>query len=302
MVLRQFMLVAARDALTPTIPTAPSGVNATLITDNDVRVDWVDNSNNETGFKVSRNKDGGTYSVINTTAVNVITYQDNNVDYDSTYCYKVAATNATGDSAEAGPDCISTDSDPGGGDPPACDAPTAPSGMAATTASSTSISLVWVDNSDDETGFEIFMDGASEKSVGAGSTSTTISGLAEGTSFAFKVRAVKTTCSPTKFSGFSNTDSAFTKLASPSGMGFVDFREDCPGLGGFVRLSWSENSSNEANIELYKDGGLDRTMAANSTTIDIQNASAPGAWKVRAVHSTIPDSSFSNTTTVPNCP
>ena len=52
MVLRQSMLLAARDALEPSIPDAPSGVGEALITDNDVRVDWTDNSINETGFTV----------------------------------------------------------------------------------------------------------------------------------------------------------------------------------------------------------------------------------------------------------
>jgi len=287
MVMRQFKLIAARAALTPTIPDAPTLVNATLISDNDVRVDWVDNSNNETGFKIYRNVSGGAYSLVQTTAPNIETWQDNNLTYDLTYCWKVSAVNDTGESDQVGPDCVAIPEDPGEPDPP-CAAPDAPSIMAASTATSSSISLSWTDNSDDETSFEIYMDGLFEKSVAAGSTSTTVSGLAEGTSYTFKVRAVKTTCSPTAYSGFSNSDSAYTKLASPDQ--FLATAQSCS-----TELTWNVNSGKASNQEIYKGGALYATVSAGSSSRSVHCATGDAAstFKVRAIHSTIPDSGFS---------
>ena len=287
------MLLAARDALTPTTPDAPTLVNATLITDNDVRVDWQDNSNNETGFKVYRNADGGAYSLVHTTAPNIETWQDNNLTYEVTYCWKVAATNGTGDSAQAGPDCVAIPEDPGEPDPP-CPAPDAPSSLTATAASSSSIDLTWADNSSDETGFEIFMDGVYEKAAAADATSTTVSGLSEGTQYTFKVRAVKTTCSPTAYSGFSTTRSAYTKLATPTN--FV-----ATGMTCFTRLAWTKNSSNAQNQEIYKGAALYDTISAALSSYDIncETGDAEDSFKVRAVHATIPDSSFSGSDSAP---
>ena len=73
--------------------------------------------------------------------------------------------------------------------------PTAPSGLAATSASATQIKLRWIDNSSDEIGFYIERKTGSTGtyaqigSVGAGVTSFTSSGLKSGTTYYYRVRA-----------------------------------------------------------------------------------------------------------------
>ena len=103
-----------------------------------------DNSNNETGFKIQR-KTGvtGTYVDIATTAANVTGLQRYGPLADGTvYCYRVCATNATGDSAF---------SNEASGTTPLAK----PTSATATAVSSSQINLTWVDNSASETGYKI---------------------------------------------------------------------------------------------------------------------------------------------------
>src|SRR5262245_23137324 len=71
-----------------------------------VTLSWIDNSGNESGFKVER-KTGtsGTYAQIGTVGVNVRTYTDSTVAAGTTYCYRVRAFNNGGDSAYSNDAC-----------------------------------------------------------------------------------------------------------------------------------------------------------------------------------------------------
>jgi len=67
------------------------------------KLDWVDNSTNETGFIIERKTEPcsgtGAYAQVGTVGVNIRTYTDSSVVEGNTYCYRVAAVNATGKSA-----------------------------------------------------------------------------------------------------------------------------------------------------------------------------------------------------------
>jgi hypothetical protein len=80
------------------LPAAPSNLTATA-SKKSVTVNWVDNSNNETGFKVERSTDGVNFSQITTTGANVTSYKNVGLTTGTTYYYRVRATNAAGDSA-----------------------------------------------------------------------------------------------------------------------------------------------------------------------------------------------------------
>jgi fibronectin type 3 domain-containing protein len=80
----------------PTPPTAPSNVGATILSATQIRLNWTDNSNNETNFTIQRN---GT--PIATVGANTTTYTDSTAASNQTYTYGVAAVNAAGTSAFA---------------------------------------------------------------------------------------------------------------------------------------------------------------------------------------------------------
>lgn len=69
----------------------------------------------------------------------------------------------------------------------------APTGMALTSASTTSIKIDWTDNSSVEDGYEIYMDGALTYTAAADDTTYTKTGLTAATEYTFKVRAKKST-------------------------------------------------------------------------------------------------------------
>ena len=71
-----------------TTVAAPSGLTATVVNGNSVKLDWVDNSSNEQGFLIER-KTTGDYTLLAVVAANVITYTDTTVVADTGYYYRL---------------------------------------------------------------------------------------------------------------------------------------------------------------------------------------------------------------------
>lgn len=81
-------------------PDAPTLLTATATAGTKIALGWVDNSDDETGFKVERSLTGaGGWSLIQATAANATSYTDTALTPGVKYFYRVAATNAEGDSA-----------------------------------------------------------------------------------------------------------------------------------------------------------------------------------------------------------
>ena len=70
---------------------------------------WTDNSNNETGFKVERKTGtGGAYAQIGMSGQNLSLFNDSELAGGTQYCYRVRATNVTGDSPYSNEACVTT--------------------------------------------------------------------------------------------------------------------------------------------------------------------------------------------------
>jgi fibronectin type 3 domain-containing protein len=83
----------------PPPPAAPSGLTATAISGSQIDLAWTDNADNETGFKIERKTGaGGTFAQIATVGANVVSYTDTSVAGNTTYFYRVRATNLGSDS------------------------------------------------------------------------------------------------------------------------------------------------------------------------------------------------------------
>jgi hypothetical protein len=85
----------------PTPPAAPSGLTATAISSSQINLAWVDNSNNEDGFKIERCQGAGcsSFAQIATVGAGVTSYPDTGLIASTSYSYRVRAYNAGGDSA-----------------------------------------------------------------------------------------------------------------------------------------------------------------------------------------------------------
>jgi hypothetical protein len=83
----------------PATPAAPSGLTAKAASNSQINLAWTDNANNETGFKIERSTNGSSFTQITTVGVNVKTYSDTGLAFNTRYYYRVRAYNGSGDSA-----------------------------------------------------------------------------------------------------------------------------------------------------------------------------------------------------------
>jgi hypothetical protein len=84
----------------PAPPAAPSGLSATAISTTQIDISWTDNATNETGFKIERSdRNNANYVQIATVGADVTSFSDTGLKKNTTYFYRVRATNGDGDSA-----------------------------------------------------------------------------------------------------------------------------------------------------------------------------------------------------------
>jgi FtsP/CotA-like multicopper oxidase with cupredoxin domain len=172
----------------PQPPAAPEGLEANFEDGPQVTMAWTDNATDETGFVIQRSTDGVTFSDLATLGVDVVDYTDTDVFGAFTYTYRVAAFNANGTSAYAVSNAVLVPAD---ATPPA-----APSNLAASNITRTTLTLTWQDNSNNEAGFRIqyatnssFSANLVEINAGLDETSLNITGLKRNTRYYFRVLA-----------------------------------------------------------------------------------------------------------------
>ena len=82
------------------VPAAPSNLSATAISKTEIDISWTDNASDETGFKIERSdRNNFNFVQIATVGANVTSFSDTGLKKNTTYYYRVRATNANGDSA-----------------------------------------------------------------------------------------------------------------------------------------------------------------------------------------------------------
>ena len=185
------------------------------------------------------------------------------------------------------------------------DRPAAPSGLAATAASSSSIQLTWKDNSTNETSFRVEMKttGAFKQvlTTAANATSATLNGLAPQTAYTFRVRARGVG----GFSPWSDEAGATTQApplppAAPSGLVAQ------PHSGTEIRLTWEDRSNDETQVLVEQASPAEgfRQIAALPANAESFAATGlapetPYTFRVRAgnAHGASPWSSLASATT-----
>lgn len=219
---------AYSNTASPTGPAAPSNVTLEVNSQTEITVSWVDNSDNEAGFRVERSADGGVmFAPVTTVNADVTTFTDTGLAAGGAYVYRIIAFNVGGSSAPATSQGGTTLPDP----------PNDPDGLTATPLGSGSIRLDWNDNSTTETGFTIERrtgTGSYEEigGVGANTRSFTSDGLQGNTIYFFRVRAANTG----GHSDYSNEASALTLPETPTGFTAGATAADR------VLLRWTQNN------------------------------------------------------------
>lgn len=174
------------DAVILDIPLSPTNLEA--VGDSGtatVSLTWTDNSDNETGFIIQRQVDGGGWNDSHdTVAPNVITYDDGPGLPNGTYNYRIVAYNGNGNSNPSNDDSaiISTS------------APEAPSNLTSTL-NAFDVDLSWTDNSDNEENFvlERQVDGGAysvlDDTIPANTESYSDTGLAPLHTYTYRLKA-----------------------------------------------------------------------------------------------------------------
>ena len=177
----------SNEAELTTLSAAPTDLSATAINSRQVDLAWSDHSGGETGFKVERRSNpADPWAVVGTTGANITVFVDRTVREETTYNYRVLATNAGGDSAPSNIASATT---------PVLTIPDPPTGLQAVAASSFSVDLAWTDNSYDEDGFRVErktgVDGtwAEIGSTGPDVAALRDAGLSDDTTYFYRVRA-----------------------------------------------------------------------------------------------------------------
>ncbi len=80
------------------LPSAPTNLVATAVSQTQINLTWTDNSSNETGFKIERKTGAGSYVEIKQVAANITSFNDTGLAAGTTYTYRVLAYNSGGDS------------------------------------------------------------------------------------------------------------------------------------------------------------------------------------------------------------
>ena len=163
---------APTSSLSQTLPSAPVNLTANAVSQTTVNIQWLDNSNNEDGFRIYR----GT-SLVGTVAANVQTYQDTGLQQGTTYQYAVKAYNQAGESSASL--CSVT----------TLASPSAPSNLTAGTVSQSEVELQWLDNSNNEDGFRIYRGNSLIGTVSANTNSFQDTGLQPANTYQYAVIA-----------------------------------------------------------------------------------------------------------------
>jgi titin len=229
--------------ITYTPLAAPTGLSATATTSSQVLLNWTDNSTFESGYSVERSTDGVNYGAIASTSAFATSgsYYDKTVAASTLYLYRVRAFDAGGYSAYSNIAYASTTGS----------VPNAPSNLTAS-ASGTTVTLNWFDNSSNETAFELLRstDGSTFLHLASTTASTTAyndTGVAPGT-YWYRVRAANSS----GYSSTTNTATATVSLSLPLDPTGLVASSTTFGTTSVASLQWTDNATNESSYTVER--------------------------------------------------
>ncbi len=266
------------------VPPAPTSLVATTASGTQVDLTWVDNATDEVSYEIERCAGDGCSDFVNVATVGADqqAYSDMGLATGVAFSYRVRAVNGSGPSAYSNEATATTN------------LPANPTALVAQIVDASQVQLTWADNSappTEETGFEI------ERCEGAGcaafalvnTTSPNVAGSTDavvvGTTYRYRVRAINTVGA----SGYTN-EVQITILApnTPLALSAIGTSPTT------IALVWSDDSDNEATIEIERcagaacsDFGLVATIAAADSTQYVDTGLTPESdyrYRVRALN------------------
>lgn len=272
------ILPAAANADTLSSPSmylaAPANVTATAVSTSQINLSWMDISGNETGYSIERRAEGELFAQIALMPANTQTYSDNGLIPGTLYTYRLKSigngsnifnsTYSAEVSARTYYEVIVIPVISG-----------TPTGLIATSVSASQISLIWTDQSDNETGYRIERKTGNvdfvQISITAPDTETyTDSGLSPATTYTYRVQAIGNQ-SNIRDSAYSNQASAMTSgtaefpiwLEAPANLTAMSVGTSQ------ISLTWTDMSSHEYGYSIERQVGGETYGPIDSVSANI---------------------------------
>ncbi|NBC28459.1 MAG: DUF1566 domain-containing protein [Spirochaetes bacterium] len=198
-----------------TLMRNPTSLNASGVTSTRIDLTWVNQSATATKIEVERKHDGG-FTPFAVLSASTTSNTDTNVDSESTYTYRLRASNDDGSvTSEWVQDSATT---------PKLDKPT---GVVARAVGASQINVTWNDNSEGETGFEVWRGldlgtMSHRDTLPAGATTYSDTGLSSGFKFSYEIRAIDNGGNGSDFSSTADVDYLIAQSGPGDGFVFYD--------------------------------------------------------------------------------
>jgi hypothetical protein len=232
----------------PRSPAAPGALTIYMTSAGGVRVEWVDQSSDETGFEIERSTDGSGFGRIATAPANpdvAARIVDDAVTPGVSYSYRVRAVKGSLVSGYSPVGSITVPNP----------APNAPGALTIYMTSAGGVRVEWVDQSSDETGFEIerSTDGSGFGRIATAPANPDVAArivddaVAPGVRYWYRVRAVKGSLAST----YSPVGSIVTPVppSPPAAPGALSISMTS---AGNVRVEWVDRSNDETGFEIER--------------------------------------------------
>lgn len=179
-----YPVAAVTTPSTPITLVAPTNLLASVVSGNQVKLEWADNSTGEDGFKVERclGETCTNFAVVKSTTANVTTFTNTGLSTNAVYRYRVRAFKGTAYSDYTATVIARTLAKP--------------TNLTTSALVGGQVKLTWADTNSYETGFKIERCAGSScvnfvevASVGANTLTFTDSGLQAGTYYRYQIRA-----------------------------------------------------------------------------------------------------------------
>lgn len=241
-------------------PAAPTSLSATALSSSQVRLDWTDNSGNESDFHIERSPNGSSsWTEVTQVSAGTTTWTNGGLACATPYYYRLRA-HRHGDGA------YSSYSGVAGATTQACAPLSPPSNLSIEPMSTSRLDLTWADNSTNESNFRLErsydgLSGWSEIAVNpANDVTYSNTGLDPAATYFYRVRAFRS--SDNSYSDYSNVASGKTYYTVFNAPAYLSLDVRSPTQ---IDLLWTDSTFDESQFRIERS--LDGTNWSQIATV-----------------------------------